>query len=203
MRAIPLNLFRMAASVVPLMISKKHWITFIIPAAVLLTGCLVAGYTDGILRYLGWLILLSGLYRIVYLLSVKWQLFPDHLLVTEGIFPWGRTRLQIPVYHVYKAISSHRIAGYFLKYGTITIRRTDGVTTALTASRMAGAMRFCRQLNTIAQEYRLQADTPRNNTPDNRLDIGQELTRIVELKKKGELTQDEFEKIKAQLLKRI
>lgn len=185
------------------MISKKHWITFIIPAIVLLTGGLLAGFTDSGWRYLGWLIMLPGIYKVIFLLSVKWQLFPDHLLVTEGVFPWSRTRFKVPVHHVYEAISSSGIAGYFLKYGTITIRRTDGVTTALTASRMAGALRFCRQLNTLAQEYRLQADRPSDNTPDSCLNIGQELTRIVELKKKGELTQDEFERIKAQLLKRI
>lgn len=182
----------MSAPGPPVIISRKHWITFILPAALLLTGCLLVVFTSHALRYSGILCLLSGLYKLYGNLTVKWQLLPNELQISSSTFLWKIKKTNIPLCAVCNISAT---SGVFLRYATLTLQQVSTERPVITASGMTNSSTFCKQVNEASLLHKNQAAC--------RQHIGKELTRILELKKQGLLSPDEFEKMRARILNQV
>lgn len=116
------------------LIIKKHWIVFIRPASLILLGLFYIYISFGIkikwfsivVLIFGIIIIVTQIFKLLYLASVKWTFNGDELLVTRGILPWKKTRIQIPIFNIYDSSGSSGFLGHYLNFAHIGIRRLKG-----------------------------------------------------------------------------
>lgn len=69
---------------------KKHWAAFIIPTFLIILG-LIISLTQSLFAFLGSLMIIFNIFKILSLRSVSWKLTTSDLYITSGIFPWSKT----------------------------------------------------------------------------------------------------------------
>lgn len=184
--------------------SKKHWINYVAPSALLFLGVLLffgSGHFS-ILKILGVALLFSALSAIAGLRKVKWTLTDDVLHIQRGVLPWRQTDLSIPIYDIYEAYTTRGMFGHFLNFAHIHIRRTEGRTTQFNESRMERAGELSGLINERVRDYKknkhvtvIHTDTPERN-------IVSELKTLSDLRRAGDISEQEYERLKNDLINR-
>ena len=184
-------------------VSRKHWIAYVIPAVILLFGILMLTGTH-YWRITGLLVIVGAACKIISLRTVRWKITPEELDIKGGILPWSRTELNIPIFDVYDAAVSKGMFGYFLGYAHITIRGTEGVTTHTRAKYLAGGTKLSGYINAAVRAYKERKHTVIINqaAPVAENSIADELAKLSELKNNGAITQEEYQRLKENLLNR-
>lgn len=104
--------------------------------------------------------------------------------------------MDIPVFNIYDVGAKNEFLGHYLDFATITIRRTEGITSIIEETHMNGALIFSQIVNSAV--YKLGKSTQTNKeTNDN---ITNDLARINNLKASGAITFEEFERLKKNIL---
>jgi hypothetical protein len=178
-------------------ISKKHWTAYVVPVAILCIGLFLITMGSYML-YIGLALIFIALRKVVILSRVRWVLSDNDLLICRGILPWQRTQMQIPIFNIYESYVSFGMFGHFLDYGSISIRRTEGVTSQISETSLAGAKRLSGRINSLVQEYVQQKSG--GNHQLNKGSFARELQHLVELRDNGELTAAEYERLKQKLI---
>jgi hypothetical protein len=184
---------------------KKHWINYILPGFLFSLGLLIL-LLDGIFfKIVGGLWTLYCILLVLTIASVKWTLTDKQLTISKGVLPWNKVFWQIPIFDIYEAIYNHNIIGYYLGYGQIIIRRTEGVTSSIEGFRLANANSFAKLTNQLAQEQKSLKHSfvasPFVSAPSGKSLID-ELQHLADLRKSGDITQAEYDHMKAILMAR-
>lgn len=184
----------------PVVVSRKHWAAYIIPALLLLTGLLIfslrrnSGWLEFDFKlFLGTLLISIGLLRILAKRKVKWTLYEDALQIEYGLFPWNKSLFQLPIYNIYEALKSHGMFGYFLKYGNLEIRRTEGVTSSFSGTFLTNSDTMMQEINSRVND--LQAGK-RSPAPATNISTAEELRKLAQLLAEGSITQSDYEMLK-------
>lgn len=179
--------------------ARKHWLAYSIPVLLFITGCLLVT-TSGFWKALGALLIIYNALRIIFLATVKWRLTSSELYINKGFLPWKRASIQIPIFNIYDASVSYGVLGYFLGYGHITIRGTEGVTTHTYERCLTGAKKLSEQINSLAWKHKENKHKSITDYQPTGRSIAEELQHLSELKNNGSLTQDEYDTLKNKLI---
>lgn len=186
---------------------KKHWSVYLVPGLIILVALFFVYVSFGIttkwlsigLLIFGSIVAISKILNVLYLASVTWTFNGGELQVTQGVLPWNKSRIQIPIFDIYDSSVSSGFLGHYLNFGHISIRRTEGMTSQLSESYLGKAVNFSGIVNQYVQEYK-KGQNLVNTNPGQTSDVGLELQRLVDLKNTGVLTEEEFERLKKKLI---
>ena len=134
-----------------LVLSEKHWISYVLPAL----AAIVALYLLFLGKYwwiLSCILLGYAVWSYFVLRSVSLTLTDKELIIKSGVLPWNRTYFNIPVYDIYEAFYEKGMISYLLGYGTVSIRRTDGVSTAFSYTYMTRYNDMVGQINALIRQ---------------------------------------------------
>lgn len=193
--------------------SKKHWysytlniflmLVFGVPALILYSK---TSKMPDVHSFFSLMILLFGIwvfYRtiraIILNYRVEW-LFEDNILtVKSGLLPWRRSIFEMDISQIFEAYYTKSFMGTILGFGGVHIRRTDGVTSAVSQFTMTNHRKIVSAINKGIDEYKKKG-TAKNETPNARESLSDELKKLADLNKDGVISDDEFGRLKQKLL---
>ncbi|MFC8502336.1 hypothetical protein ACFUC1_08250 [Pedococcus sp. NPDC057267] len=176
-------------------------------------GLVEAQLEGGARSFVGFVIFLvvvRSIYRMLWLRSVSWTVTPDGVRVRRGILPWRKLTWYNPWGNLFEAWYQHGFFGFALNYGTAGVTRTEGVTTKMSDSRIHNAKRLTALINDHIRAHRERMvptypyqpvqPTPVAAAPGTPADPLAGLTELSRLLANGDITRDEFERLKVRLL---
>jgi hypothetical protein len=156
------------------------------------------------------LVVIRSIYRMLWLRSVSWTVTPDGVRVRRGILPWRKLTWYNPWGNLFEAWYQHGFFGFALNYGTAGVTRTEGVTTKMSDSRIHNAKHLTALINDHiqAQRQRMVPVHPFQPVPSApaaaaavaSADPVAGLTELSRLLANGDITREEFERLKGRLL---
>lgn len=180
---------------------EKHWLVYIKPLFYNVLGILIFYISLSadsklifiIFAIIGILLLLVNIYKIFKVQSVKWILNPSELYIIQGVFPWNRKIIQVPIFYISMALVSSGRFGCFLNFGHITIRRTGGIFTEIKETYLADGIVFSQIINQCVMDYKVTGGVE-NFYNYASVNFYAELKHLVNLKDNGEITPEEYKK---------
>jgi hypothetical protein len=150
----------------------------------------------GIVVYL----ILLALYRLVYIRSIRWIVTDEGVRIKEGLLPWRKMDYMHPYETIFEAMYSFGFFAKLFRYGTCTIRRTEGITTAIEETHMHNAGKIIGLINSHLKQSRQVAKggPPVHAT---RTEV-EELAGLAKLKADGDISPDEYETMKRKIIER-
>ncbi len=146
--------------------------------------------------YLG----LMAIYNLFFIRTIRWIVTDEGVRIKSGILPWRKNDLFHPYETIFEAFYEFGFFAKLFGYGTCSIRRTEGITTAIAEIRMRNAAKIIglinERLKLLRKETRGQAPTPAARTD------AEELARLGQLKADGTITAAEFETMKRKVIER-
>ncbi|MFW0739764.1 hypothetical protein [Flavobacterium sp. T12S277] len=187
---------------------KKHWTVYFVPGIITLVALFFVYLSFGIatkwisvgLLIFAFLTVIFKIMNILYLASITWSFNGGELHIIKGVLPWNKTHIQIPIFDIYDSSVSSGFLGHYLNFGHISIRRTEGMTSHLSERYLGRAVCFSGIVNQYVQEYKKGQNSAKINHGQSSDDIGLELQRLVDFKKSGALTEEEFDLLKKKLI---
>lgn len=179
---------------------RKHWSVYIIPSFMCLLGLAFLTIPSDGWRFLGGGLLLIGGGKILSAASVRWTLTEEFLYIKKGVLPWTKTELTVPVSYIYECFAQFGMLGHLLGFGNLVVRRTEGVTTQITETSIAHAKQLAGHINQLVFD---RTQKPPLHSQPLQGSPSEELERLGQLRGKGELTSDEYEKLKKHIMDRI
>lgn len=151
------------------------------------------------------LIAAKGVYNLVYLKTVRWVLTEEGVRVTSGLLPWRKTSFNNPYETIFESFYEFGFFAKLFGYGTVTLRRTEGLTTAQSFLMMDAPGKITNRINGKLKELR-QAQKPAVAAPPVVVQTArsevQELAELVKLKAAGDISAEDFELMKNKILGR-
>lgn len=169
-------------------ISKKHWSTYIWPVVASVLGLILL---IGKSYLLGIIFLPAGVMKILSNKSTSWILTDQELIIRSGFLPWRKTYLEIPKEDIYEAFYSNGFLANIFGYGSLTIRRTDGTTSAITNDGMTNPKEIIGAINSLVREIKKNLSGNQLNH-NNLAIIADEIEKLIELKNQGLIDNEEF-----------
>jgi Short C-terminal domain len=172
---------------------------------VFVLAAIASGTSGGASSFFDLLVFLAivrGIYRIFYLRTVRWVVSPEGLSVAQGILPWRKSYLHAPYETIFEAYYLKSFIGHFLHYGTCGIRRAEGVTSQWQEKRMQGSAELAGLINSRLAALRASmkpgpAAAPAIPAQSVGVDS---LSDLVRLKASGDITVEEYERMKARII---
>ncbi len=162
------------------------------------------------LRYLSWTwmavnvyVVVMAIYTLFHIRTIRWIITDEGVRIKGGILPWR----QMDMFHPYETIfEAYYAFGFFaklFKYGECSIRRAEGITTAISESRMHNAAKITGLINEKLKLLRKEArgQTVVAAAPAARTDA-EELAHLGQLKADGTISAEEFETMKRKIIER-
>ncbi|MCB9201977.1 MAG: SHOCT domain-containing protein [Flavobacteriales bacterium] len=179
-----------------LVISKKHWVTYVIPVILLIIGALSILSKN----FIGGIIFLTlGIITVLANKSVSMVLTNEDLVFKSGFLPWNKTYYEIPLEDIYESYFEKGIFATIFGFASITIRRTEGTTSSFSSSGMTEAKELTGSINSLIRKIKKNTKQSFVNVNAN-ISIADEIHKLVELKEKGILSAEEFDLHKQRLL---
>lgn len=143
--------------------------------------------------------LASGLYTLAYLRTERWIVADDEVRMESGILPWRKTSFGCPYETIFEAFYTFGFFAKLFNYGTVTIRRTEGVTTHHTEHLMHDAAKLAALINTRLDEIRKLA---RGHGPAPARSPVEELAELARLRANGDIGDDDYDILKGRIIGR-
>lgn len=149
------------------------------------------------------LAVVRGVYRLFYLRTVRWVVSPQGLSVSRGILPWRKWHSHAPYETIFEAFYTKSFFGHFLHYGTIGIRRAEGVTSQWQEKYIHRSAQLAGLINSRLAEVRAAmrpaAAAAAPVIPAQA--VGRDsLSDLARLKANGDITVEEYERMKARII---
>jgi len=158
-------------------------------------------------RYLSWAwkginvyLVLMAVYSLFYIRTLQWIITGEGVRTRVGVLPWRQTDILHPYETIFEAYYSFGFFAKLFGYGECSIRRTEGITTAISATRMRNGGRIVglinEKLKLLRKEARGQVATHATRTDT------EELAHLGQLKADGTISAEEFEIMKRKIIER-
>lgn len=194
-------------------VSKKHWFSYtgeIIVIVLLPLPIFIALYNSNVATEIHWIIFKYGLLIIALWITYKmiksfilrmmksWTFENNSLNIKSGLLPWYKVDFHIKSNQIYEAYYGKSFLGTILNYGSIKVRRTDGVTTTFSELSMTNAKEMTQALNNardLQNEKKLDFSEPplMKSIPD-------ELRKLADLNRDGIISEEEFKILKNKII---
>ena len=146
------------------------------------------------------LVLLRGIYRIFCLTSVQWIIGDEDVRITEGILPWAKSDFTHPYETIFEAFYTFGFFAKLFGYGTLCIRRTEGMTTAQNEPHMRDAAKATSFINAKIKELRkAQRQTTVTVATSGRSQV-EELASLARLKANGDISAEDYAIMKGRII---
>jgi len=155
-----------------------------------------------LLAFVALLIVASGVYNLFYLSTIRWTITDEGVVVQQGILPWRKRGFDHPYDTIFEAYYNFGFFAKLFGYGTVVIRRTEGITTAESETRMNDAAKMAGLINAKVKELRKAqrpVAVPAAVTPAARSQV-QELADLAKLRDAGDISTEEFETMKRRIV---
>ena len=193
---------------------RKSFVAYVLSGvgtmfALLLFGgpALMAGFNGHagwalFLAFVALLFVASGVYNLFYLSTIKWAVTDEEVRVMQGILPWRKRSFGHPYDTIFEAYYNFGFFAKLFGYGTIVIRRTEGITTEESETRMNDAAKIVGLINARVKELRKAqrpVAVPAVVAPAARSQV-QELADLARLRDAGDISAEEFETMKRRIV---
>lgn len=193
--------------------SRKHWYAYTTDVLLILIFGIPAvqyyyktqGATTmypyfriGVLVFGIW-ILYKSIRGIILNLRVKWIFKNNRLTVKSGFLPWRRTNFGIDISQIYEAFYSTNFIGTLLGYGSLQIRRTDGVTSKVMQYKMSNHKKIISSINNCIILNK-ENKSHKTQTIISKESVSDELRKLADLNRDGVISEDEFTKLKRKII---
>ena len=172
-----------------LAVSQKHWATYIIPVLFIVLGLFFLIAKN---YFLGSVLSVYGIAKILSNRSTSWMLTNEDLVIKSGFLPWRKIYFEIPKEDIYEAFYHKSLFGTVFGFGTLTVRRTDGTTSAFSTTGMTDPQEITGAINSLVRELKKAPLNPTFNFTGN-ISMADEIQKLVELKNQGILSDEEFD----------
>ncbi len=160
------------------------------------------------LRYLSWAwqgvnvyVVLMAIYSLFYIRTIQWIISDEGVRIKGGILPWRKNDILHPYETIFEAYYEFGFFAKLFRYGECSIRRAEGITTAISEKRMHNAARITGLINEKLQLVRKEIRGKVATTPTVRTDT-EELAHLGQLKTDGTISMEEFEIMKRKIIER-
>ena len=193
--------------------SRKHWYSFTGNVSLMLfmgIPMLIFYFTtkelteihpyfrNGIL-ILGLWILFKTIQGMVLNSRVEWQFENDILTLKSGLLPWKRNLFIIDISQIYDAYYEKSLMGSLLGFGSLHIRRTDGVTSKTSDFVMTNHKEMIAQINTSLSIYKKNSLSKPGQVLTKE-SLSDELRKLADLNRDGVISDEEFQKLKNRII---
>lgn len=183
-----------------LCVSKKHWFAYVFPIIIILFGVSFILSNGWISKLIGVFISLYGVYCFLAYKNTTWTLTDEELIIESGYY-LGSFYHDILIEDIYEAGYKKGIMGRILGYGMLIIKKTDGRATLIGTTKMDNIEEMVGNINALVKEKKTMPKTDFVNIPPQQGNsVVDELYKLSELKDKGLLTEEEFNKQKNKLI---
>ena len=207
---------------------KMHWSTYTMPVishvlviALLLFFINLSSSTSKIAFLslpLG-ILVLAVLGRLIYIILYKREftyILTNQRVRTEwGLLPWQKKMTYLTFDNIFEAYTRQSINEKMLNYGDITLIKKDGLRSEYILSLIPDPLNFLTLIN--KEKERLPSRQSEEVQPvlqpivlpvpgqsaSGAFQITEQLEKLIQLKKDGNLTEEEFEKLKSKLIQAI
>ncbi len=146
------------------------------------------------------LVLMRGVYKLFYLASVRWIIDDEEVRTVEGILPWAKSDFRNPYETIFEAYYTFGFFAKLFGYGTLCIRRTEGMTTAQSETHMRDVGKASGLINAKIKELRkAQRQTTVTVATGGRSQV-EELASLAALKANGDISAGDYEIMKRKII---
>lgn len=162
-----------------------------------LSGYPLFAYAGAVICFL---VLLGGVLNLAYLASVRWTVDEEEVHVFEGVLPWAKRDFTYPYETIFESYYTYGFFAKLFGYGTLYLRLTDGVSSAVSESHMKDALKAVRSINSKVQELRKsQGQNTVTVSPEGKSQV-EELTSLAALKANGDISAEDYEIMKRRII---
>jgi uncharacterized membrane protein YdbT with pleckstrin-like domain len=145
-------------------------------------------------------LVLTFIYHLFYIRTIKWIVTDEGVTVKQGILPWAKIDFLHPYDTIFEAYYGFGFFAKLFGYGTCHIRRTEGSTTEISEEKMQSAGKIVGLINDRLKELKRQMQG--QGTPAAARTDAEELAHLAQLKQDGAITAEEFETMKRKVIER-
>jgi uncharacterized membrane protein YdbT with pleckstrin-like domain len=146
------------------------------------------------------LVLARGAYKFLYLASIKWIIGEEEVRITEGVLPWAKRDFNHPYETIFEAFYNFGFFAKLFGYGTLVIRRTEGVTTAESESHMQTPGQVTSLINSKIKELRKAQKQPTISLAAGRRSQVEELAALASMRASGDINDEDYEVMKQRVI---
>lgn len=190
-----------------LIISKKHWWSYIPPPFTILFVVLLFlgfyfSYTKELtiaLSPIAVFFIIKYIYVILVNLTTTWTLTTKYLIIKSGFLPWKKYEAHVPIFNIYEARYSKSFLGTFLGFANLIIHDTKGNTSRYFEKTMNRPRKITSAINGLIAEIQTNNETEISKNTDT-ISITSELRNLAALKDEGIISENEYSLLKSKII---
>ncbi len=126
---------------------KKHWIAFLYPIMMMIPAILLLFVKWKLIQVMGAMWIMANLFRIGWLLSVKWTLTSTSLYIKKGFIPGTRSTTIIHMEDIYQSLVSFLLFSPYFNCGHLTISRVQQLGKVIHGRSLKSAREMSAEIN--------------------------------------------------------
>ena len=146
------------------------------------------------------LVLVRGLLDFLYLSSVRWIIGEEDVRIVRGYLPWAKQDFTHPYETIFEAYYTFGFFAKMFGYGTLFIRRTEGVTTAESEPHMREAGKATKLINGKIKELRKAQKQPAITLAAGGRSQVEELAALASMRASGDISDEDYEIMKQRVI---
>ena len=184
-----------------------HWYAYAKPVLQAILAFLIIGiigvYFEGRFVEVRWgiglLAVLWLTYSVLRIQQIQWTITQRRLLISGGLLPWQKYDYHLTPHQIFEAFANQTLTGRALNFGTVVIRKSDGVGSTLTEAFMSSPRKFAANINQWLEtaHQSTAAPQPSSNVSSSAIE---QLEKLVAMKNGGLISEEEFLRMKAKII---
>lgn len=180
---------------------KIHWIAYLQPIAICFIAWTVIIFLPEAWSWKKWIIyffIAKIIYDFFYYYSIKIILTDEKVYYHKGFLPWQKTNYHLTYDQIFECYYYQNILARIFNYGTITIAKSDGVRSAIIQKFITNPKKFSIEFETVKDN--LKKKNINNSSAGGNSNLVEQLEKLVEMKRAGDISEDEFNRLKQSLM---
>lgn len=190
-------------------VTRPHWFTLILPVLYTIAGFVIAFFLSHYLLLLWFVVLIPGVYlayKVIERNNNLWAVTNLRVVDEEGVF--SLSAKESPLDKINNVSYTQSFWGRIFRYGNVEIQTAAeaGETDTFTVMKPRQLKDSITQMQEEYKKYQTRrqaeefADAMADERKEQSIDIAAEIEKLHELKQKGIITEEEFNKRKQKLL---
>jgi uncharacterized membrane protein YdbT with pleckstrin-like domain len=190
-------------------VTRPHWFTLILPVLYTIAGLVIAFFLSVYLWFLWFIVLIPGVYlayKVIDRNNNLWAVTNLRVVDEEGVF--SLSAKESPLDKINNVSYTQSFWGRIFRYGNVEIQTAAeaGETDTFTVMKPRQLKDSITQMQEEYKKYQTRrqaeefADAMADERKEQSIDIAAEIEKLHELKQKGIITEEEFNKRKEKLL---
>jgi len=190
-------------------VTRPHWFTLILPVLYTIAGFVIAFFLSHYLLLLWFVVLIPGVYlayKVIERNNNLWAVTNLRVVDEEGVF--SLSAKESPLDKINNVSYTQSFWGRIFRYGNVEIQTAAeaGETDTFTVMKPRQLKDSITQMQEEYKKYQTRrqaeefADAMADERKEQSIDIAAEIEKLHELKQKGIITEEEFNKRKEKLL---